>query len=507
MSWAQRRPKVRTRTVIVIVTVLHLAVAAWFAWHRPIDGDEGYYGLAARLALAGEAPYGDFFYPQAPLLPYVYAPISALVGTPQLPGLRLFSVALSALAVLVLAVGATRTHGSRPHLVLAGLLLLAISPELLTWNTVVKTYAMTGLGCAVALLAAERSGARARGRLIWALVGGLALGLAVSTRLLLAPAAAAALVWTVLQPGPHRWRLTVAWSAGTLLGAVPLMVAWIADPQRFWFNNLGYHRLRFSVLEDATLATRAGDALLILGRALATNGGLVLMLALAMWALWRQRRRLDPAAGLGLLMAAAYTLGCLLPDPVYMQYFTGVLPVLLLPAALTGLLSLPWCDRTVITAVTAAALGAVILGLAVVRHDLSTEPQWDLKHYRRVCRRIAEGTQPGQTVFAFWSGYVAGSGREPATGMENHFAVGVSERLNEAERRRYRIVGRRELARQFRRQEAAMVVLGAWMNEIDTALDDEQMVRLLGEFTEHYYFESEIDGVKLCLPVDHQPRR
>src|SRR5207237_5950249 len=39
---------------------------------RYLDGDEGVYAYASRLAVHGHVPYRDFFYEQMPLLPYVY---------------------------------------------------------------------------------------------------------------------------------------------------------------------------------------------------------------------------------------------------------------------------------------------------------------------------------------------------------------------------------------------------------------------------------------------------
>ena len=53
----------------------------WFvSQHRLIDVDEGFYLLASRLVLQHKAPYLDFFYTQAPLLPYVYAAWLKLAG-------------------------------------------------------------------------------------------------------------------------------------------------------------------------------------------------------------------------------------------------------------------------------------------------------------------------------------------------------------------------------------------------------------------------------------------
>src|SRR5919201_503325 len=56
-----------------------------------VDNDEGYYGLAAKLAFQGEIPYHDFFYTQAPLLPYVYGAWMQVFGV-SLEATRALSV-------------------------------------------------------------------------------------------------------------------------------------------------------------------------------------------------------------------------------------------------------------------------------------------------------------------------------------------------------------------------------------------------------------------------------
>ena len=83
--------------------------------------------------------------------------------------------------------------------------------------------------------------------------------------------------------------------------------------------------------------------------------------------------------------------------------------------------------------------------------------------------------------------------------MENHFAVGVSERLDARQRAHYRIAGRREMAEAFRLETARVVVVGAWMNELHGALNDRQTTDLLQLFTRHYQGVEDLDGVKLAL--------
>ena len=53
--------------------VLLCAVFVPVSLYRFIDGDEGYLLYAARLIAEGKELYRDFFFPQAPLVPNVFA--------------------------------------------------------------------------------------------------------------------------------------------------------------------------------------------------------------------------------------------------------------------------------------------------------------------------------------------------------------------------------------------------------------------------------------------------
>jgi 4-amino-4-deoxy-L-arabinose transferase-like glycosyltransferase len=500
-------PRRRLLLLLFLGVVLHLVVAGWFAWQRPIDGDEGYYGLAARLVAAGQTPYADFFYPQAPLLPYLYAPAATLAGAPQLPGLRLMSVALSGLALALAAGWLGRAHAERPATALVVLLLLALSPELLTWNTTVKTFAAANLGALAGLLALDRAVAGNR-RHGWLLAGGFALGLTVATRLLYAPVALVPAAWLAWRRRDLSGALT--WLGGLTAGLIPVWIAFFADPARFWFNNVGYHQLRFSPLETAPLLVRVQAAGEVLAVSLLGNPGLLIAVLLAILGLvtWRRSApdRRSPLEPVSLAAAGTLLVAGLLPDPVHMQYFTGGLTVLLLPAAAGGLARLPAVRRG--RWHLALALAAPLLcwlGLGVIRHDLSSRPEWRLDHYHRVSRRLAEITTPDQVVFCYWSGYAAGAGRQPYSGTENHFAVGVSERLSFADRRRFKVIGRQEMATAFRYEVPAAAVIGAWMYDVDTALDDDQMLDLLAEFNRHYRLIAEFDGVGICRRLRDLP--
>ena len=72
----------------------------YYAGVRLIDGDEGFYATAARLVWQGKTPYRDFFFQQAPLLPYLYSWIWAIYPD-SLLAMRLLSAACGGIAVFL----------------------------------------------------------------------------------------------------------------------------------------------------------------------------------------------------------------------------------------------------------------------------------------------------------------------------------------------------------------------------------------------------------------------
>jgi hypothetical protein len=63
-------------SVAVVLSVVFIPAARM----RFIDGDEGFYLMAARLVSEGKHLYSDFFFPQMPLVPKVVGCWFSLVG-------------------------------------------------------------------------------------------------------------------------------------------------------------------------------------------------------------------------------------------------------------------------------------------------------------------------------------------------------------------------------------------------------------------------------------------
>lgn len=495
-----------------LLLLLYAGVALWFGQVRPIDGDEGFYAAAAGLVSEGAAPYRDFFYPQAPVAPYLYAGLVKVAGH-HLQHLRVGSSLLAVLAVVPWVLYLRRQGPPVTAVALAGAMLILADPHLLSWNVTVKTFAAGNAFMSWCLFLLWRG---LSGKSPLTLAGaGLLAGLAVATRALYGP-----MVLTLglgLAVAARRRRLPAglsglaAFAAGGLLGSLPLWLAWLQDPDLFWFNNYTCHQIRYSDLRAQGLGQsfgpRAGAALAAAGQALLLSPYRLFMLVLAglgWWSLGRGPGREDPHRPFQLILAAgaaAFLATNLLPDPVHPQYLTATAGPLLLPAAVLGLAALSgrW-KKAPAWPVAALALALGSHALLVQKDGVNPEHEWTWESYRQVCALVEQHTEPNDMVASFWPGYVFETGRRHVPGMENHFAIGVSERLDARQKNRYHIIGKELLAEMFRARRPRAVVLGVWMNEVNTALDNEQASALLDVFHDHYCFETNVGRAKLALP-------
>ncbi len=130
-------------TLLTSLFVIQFAFFTFIAWHRFVDGDEGFYLLASRLVLEHKRPYLDFFYTQAPLLPYVYGSWMHFAGVTWLSA-KLFAALLTALLGSLLA--AEVLHVTEKWLAaVVAVVLFATSTLIFAFYPVVKTYSLAAL--------------------------------------------------------------------------------------------------------------------------------------------------------------------------------------------------------------------------------------------------------------------------------------------------------------------------------------------------------------------------
>jgi len=504
--------KHRIWLLIAALLALYLVGGAVLSRSRLIDGDEGYYAAAARLTAEGRSVYTDFFYPQMPYLPTIYALAGRLTGYGIL-SLRLVSVLAAGLGLLFWAWLLARRAAARPWLLAAGVLLTALNPHLLSWNVTVKTYALTTLGVLAAWWCLER--ALDRRRAAWWLAAGAACGFVVGVRGLFAPWAAAVVGGAAVAAG-RRHGARAGLLAGALLAAgllaalAPALIRFAGDPDRFVFDNLTYHRLRYDPFVAEPVWRRWLAALAEAGRALFLQPALLLTVVLAaVGAGSLCRRRDDPWRGLGAVAgwsSLVYVVTSLLPDPVYEQYFTGVLPALAAPLVFLGLEAAARGAEAAgrpggypAVPVAAVVLAGVLAANGVLQRHVGEirRAYWRPDDVERVARRIRDLTVPEDVVLSFWSGYANEADRRFVPGMENHFALGVSEKLTLDQQLHYHVAGKELLLLMFTRRTPAAVVLGAWNHEIDSAIPQKDLMLLLSEMDRFYEVTAVMDRIKI----------
>jgi hypothetical protein len=462
--------------VLVTLLVVFLSMARL----RLVDADEGYYLFAAKLVREGHRPYADFFFPQMPLLPYAYAAGMAMMGVSWTTG-RLLTGVLASLLGTALYLHLLRISGSR-RLALFGVLLFATASLSLAWYTVAKTYALTALLLFLAYMALEGGRTSRRPGLIF--LSGLLTALAIDARLL-AIASLGPFGWTLCRWPPAagaRSRAAGGFVAGLVLGFLPVLwLAALAGPA-FWFDNVGFHLRRSDMGFFASLVQKAQVALQLLGLP-TVEAGASLQVTLLLAVSLAGRYVSDPVraqGGLALALAAWLGSVSLLPAPTYLQYFSIIIPFLIV-AALASLPEVISLARERFgtaqpRAIRAAGWLAVIAYLAPAPVDAyryaysgadvpgiwgpERAQRWTVAQVREVSTTIDRYAEPGAPVLSWWPGYLVESHARAVPGFENQFGLALAGQLTPEERGRYRLVSAQETQAIFGRHETRVIVSG-----------------------------------------------
>lgn len=443
------------RAIALGATGLYAALGAAFAVFGRVNGDEGWYLVAARLALRGELPYADFAYTQMPLLPYVY-------GVPQLaaPGLltgRLTSLALGVGAVS-LCVGVARVRAGRgAAAAVAVLAASALAP--LYFTVLVKTYALAAF-----LLAATLAALVAPGTRRWsdplAVAAAVALALVRTSGL---PLALLVVAWCVLRAPDRRTRAVSA--AVAALGAAVAAAFLLAAPAAARYLLADFHQIWWY---DATPAQRVETILASrIPVWLLTYAPFWALAAAALAAAWRApaaRDALREAPGLGVVFlgTAAFLATHLLPGQFGPEeYFTPALPVLVTTSVVVLARALPaWPHRARVGTLAVAGLAAVaavqpsVGPFLVARGDPGSPAA-----VRAVARFLREYTAPGDEVLALWhQAAVVDADRDVPPG----FAMGIFSYVDMPTPRAtaLHLVNAEQIASLLRARRPAAVVLG-----------------------------------------------
>jgi hypothetical protein len=441
---AMRLGSRRSDLLAIAVQGLVFLPAVWF---RFVDGDEGVYAYASRLALHGRVPYGDFFYEQTPLLPYVYGVWFRVTGESWYSG-RLLSALLAVAVGLLLHRHVRRRLGELP----AAVALIAYTGSALAvgYFTVIKTFALsTALLWGAYVLVAEA------GRFA---LGGALLGLAVDARLLFL-AAVPALAVAAARAG-RLGRLTV----GLLAALAPALVLLVLHPSAFWFDTVRYHGLKSAggFVGDPHQKAQTVATLLGLEPTDRAIGLQFLLLLLAVGAMLVTAGRGRRGAWLPLAIAASLGAASILPTPTYVQYFSVTVPFFAVGAGYLAAAG----RRSGWSVVAAAGLTAyVVIGAVGIRqfgrHDPLLRPS--VASVQQVAARVQDEASPGERVLSSWPGYLFGTHARAFPDYTNQFAPVAAARLSPVRARSLHVVSETELERWIRARKARLIVYRNWV--------------------------------------------
>jgi len=461
-SFARRPTAVR----VLLVLLLIIPFVA-FSQLRFIDGDEGYLLMAARLVAEGKVPYRDFFFPQGPVLPYLYVVLLSPFGITWQSG-RLLSAICAAGTSWLLLVAIVRKGGDARAKWL-GVFLFATTALAFAWLPIAKTYAPTALFLTASYVATLP--AVGEKKATWRAIGlGASAALAVGARLY-----ALALVpllfflfWKSLRQNRGR-ELGVAVGA-FIVGCVPWLWVCAQDPDNAMHGLIGYHLQRSGMGLGESLFQKAQVVRTLFGFASYGHpAGLQLVMLASLLVIGMRRGSVHLRDDGGLWLAAVLFIVSLLPTPSHPQYFTLCIPFVIPTVAMS--LSASWSEpsRVAKRLIPAALVVYVAFGTfewarytTTGKHVVGVDRPnaWTLSASEQMARLLDTYAECGP-VLASWPGYLVESKASPLSGMESHFSPHAAVAITSAEeRRRRRVVASSELPSMIEAKAASIVVVG-----------------------------------------------
>lgn len=483
---------------------------------RFVDGDEGYYLLAARLVGENQTLYRDFLYTQMPLLPYVYSLWFKLFSVSWLAA-RGLSIAL-AIAVGLLLFYSLLSARHSPHFALLGVILYSSSSLAFGWLTVAKTYALSSVFLLSAYVVLRHAPGLSR-RYCW-LLSGFLFGCAVNTRLFVAvvlPAFLVSLYESTDNGSTSRFASSCAWYTGGLAGALlPDLYFLFNSPSAFLFGNLGYHTIRSDMSLREALSQKLEVALSLTG--INTADGVVsvqcqillLFNVLYFMLKWR-RERLDTA----FYIAASLCFISFVPNPTFVQYFSMPLPFLIISAvlwlhdgssgpriqSLREVVRSGWIVSWVLVGTYVIVAPIDIYRYSVSGRDVqgvqdrADRPNWSISTIKAISRKLDEFGREGLFVVSWWPGYFVEGSAKVLPGLENPFGMMIAGQLDVDRREKYRVLTHAELLRRLE-QRGHPVVLGHWVPTKDATRMD---LRGMG-----YEVQSRVAGTEIHVKSERR---
>jgi 4-amino-4-deoxy-L-arabinose transferase-like glycosyltransferase len=455
----------------IAVVLLQAGFFLYVSLHRLIDADEGFYLLAARLVLQRKTPYLDFFYTQAPLLPYVYAAWLKLFGVTWISARVLSALLTTALGALLYEYICAET-GSW-IVAIAAVVLFAGSSLVFSWFPIAKTFGLGTLCLFAAFMILARLSTRSPGWL--SALAGMLAAFSSDTRSYVIVVVPILLWWIYRRTQPRPLKHLLYCGGGLVLGFVPSLLLFVASPSAFLFNNLGYHAMRSG---DGLIANWNNKGATVIALLIGPHTGIQFsLLCLAGFGMIVSRRKKRESSLLAFAIAVVLGIVSLLPTPAELQYFSMIVPFLIVVAVCfandyIASLQTPKAIHVGCTTAAILVMSFVVAGVPNFRRYLFTGDMvpgirfsaaagdWTLQRVTAVSEAVDQVASPGEEVASFWPGYVFASHANPYPGFENDFGLYVGRRLSVEQRLEYHILSPQEMIESFEHHGPRVAVVG-----------------------------------------------
>ena len=401
---------------------------------RAIDGDEGIYQYAAQLVHQGELPFRDFVYPQAPMLLYFFE-----LTSDSLIGSRALSVFF---ALLSLTMTFKICNRFDPFSATLAVLLQTTNYLFLSWCSVFKSYGFTmGISSALLWLLLKPDLGRVR-----ACIVGILAAFLVGSRLLyiLFPGIAFLLIHRHSERG---WGVSIWCLVGIVVGFLPLALIAIQAPAQFYFGLVGIHQVRshFGMVGNFNQKWST-----IIG--VVSDRQFCVLIFLGIIGLFARKSKVQSVM---LPFTVALFLTSCLPTPTYVQYFTCLIPQLVVLAVI-GARSLGQTN-----------VGKFFLGILclyyfgnLMERNLPTA-SFGPGDVNVIADCIRKHANKNETILAFYPGYAAWSHTRVPPELANNFAYLFSSQLTLAQLRRYKIADADDVRNWIIQRRFGTVILGS----------------------------------------------
>lgn len=466
-------------------SVLFLAQLLFFlplALQRLIARDEGFYVIAAKAVMHGDIPYLEFFYPQMPLLPYVYG-IWFLIAGYSFEAARVLSALLACGTGMMICAYLTKRYGKLAGV--AGIVLFCTSSFTYPWLLTAQTYSLSLFLLFMAFFILSKR------RIFFLnifLLSGFVFGLSVNTRLFFAGLLPFFLIyiWQTESERKIKLQSILYFLTGMGLTFIPHLFFILHDFDVYYFNNLGYHLSRSAKAFDAELKHKFKILRVLLGFDVSKKFHgfqFALLFYISSFYLLVKLKSIFSVEAALFLAYLVFALS-LLPSPAYVQYFCITVPFFVIAAVSAikefehKLLSSTSdthkkLRRRAHLLVSGAALFALYLWntpLDMHKYTQSGEgvigignaknaKDWRLSRISEVAAKIDMLSDEDSKVFSWWPGYLVSTRAKNFPGTENHFATLAAQRVNPEKAEAYKLLSKQDQRELISKGEFDLLVL------------------------------------------------